>query len=422
MISKNRKHSQYKNLGHSDVGNYFRKPKKTRAEVDAENKIGQFFTEGLNKIVWLFHYLKHRFGPKAAYPKYDTTNTGVHTIVNHNHIRTTVGLVFDWATDTYESDVIASNISSHHPHYTIHGGDTYFVGDDEEIYENFLAPHSSWHRGSHGSFAIAGNHEMYSKGHAFYKNLLPSLGIKNNDGKFDGQQAGYFCLQNDHWRIIGLDTGYNSIGKIPIIEMLPWFAPDCQLHNDIILWLQNVVKINDKNDKRGIVIITHHPYFTTFKGKSDTIAPAIQLASIIGTDKPIIWLWGHEHKLSLYAKHQLDGGVTCYGRCMGHGGMPVELEAKHFVPDTSKPAYKKLIAYDNRNSNISSESNLGYNGYAMLDLEKEKLTIKYYDIERYLLAEEWKHNMDGTIEGRMIVDDFCPLSTMNDKEWGDAVK
>jgi len=36
-------------------------------------------------------------------------------------------------------------------------------------------------------------------------------------GKAEGQHASYFCLENEHWRIIALDTGYRSIG-IPVLE------------------------------------------------------------------------------------------------------------------------------------------------------------------------------------------------------------
>lgn len=416
-----RNKAAYKKLGHSELENFFRTKPPGAEKEKADNKLNEFLTEGLNKVVWLFHYLRHRFGFKAKYPKYTNGSTGVYKLNNDNHIPISIGLVFDWATDTPESDKIAKEITRHAPHYTIHGGDTYFVGDRNEIYENFLAPHSSWHRGSHGSFAIAGNHEMYSNGYAFFRDLLPSLGMRDNSGKYKGQEAGYFCLENDHWRILGLDTGYNAIGSIPVIEMLPWFTPDCHFHNDIIDWLINVVKLGDKNDKRGIVIITHHPYFTAFKGKSNTIAPAIQLASIIGEHRPVIWLWGHEHKLSLYARHKLEGGVTCYGRCMGNGGMPVELDAKHFEVDPDKSSFLKLVAYDHRASGEEENYNFGYNGYACLRLEEEKLTISYYDIQQLLFSETWQAANDGTIRGKISIPHSCPIHPMPAMVWEDAV-
>ena len=62
------------------------------------------------------------------------------------------------------------------PHYSIHLGDVYFVGDASEVDENFLgiknrandyAP-CCWPKGHKGSFALNGNHEMYARGIAYW--------------------------------------------------------------------------------------------------------------------------------------------------------------------------------------------------------------------------------------------------------------
>src|ERR1039458_4612772 len=43
---------------------------------------------------------------------------------------------------------------------------------------------------------------------------------------WQGQWASFFCLENKHWRIIGLDTGYNSTrfdwGKVPVLQRSKW--------------------------------------------------------------------------------------------------------------------------------------------------------------------------------------------------------
>jgi len=124
------------------------------------------------------------------------------------------------------------------PHYTIHLGDVYYVGVKDEVEENCLgqpdANHSFtpclWPWGSVGSFALNGNHEMYALGEAYFEVFLPTLGLRPAPGvKPGGQKASFFCLENKFWRVIGLDTGYNSIG-VPILEYI--LSPSCKLRNE----------------------------------------------------------------------------------------------------------------------------------------------------------------------------------------------
>lgn len=102
---------------------------------------------------------------------------------------------------------------------------------------------------------------MYARGEAFFESLLPSLGIRNADDSYAGQKAGYFCLQNKYWRVIGLAIGYYSVGK-PLLEFLPWFAPDCHFDDKQMEWLKNMVKLGDPNDKRGVLVLTHPQFIS----------------------------------------------------------------------------------------------------------------------------------------------------------------
>ena len=59
-----------------------------------------------------------------------------------------------------------------------------------------------------------GNHEMYALGKAYFKIMLQTLGMREpSTGQVRPQKASFFCLENEHWRIIGLDTGYNSVRR-----------------------------------------------------------------------------------------------------------------------------------------------------------------------------------------------------------------
>ena len=92
----------------------------------------------------------------------------------------------------------------------------------------------TWPVGSAGSFALNGNHEMYANGDDYLMCFLPRLGLRAPGG-MTGQQTSFFCLQNEYWRMIAIDTGYNSIG-VPILSGIPWInripgiGGDCGLH------------------------------------------------------------------------------------------------------------------------------------------------------------------------------------------------
>jgi hypothetical protein len=61
---------------------------------------------------------------------------------------------------------------------------------------------------------------MYARGEGYFNDFLPKLGMRPGLGRpLAGQETSYFCLQNKFWRILGLDTGYNSVG-IPVLEDL----------------------------------------------------------------------------------------------------------------------------------------------------------------------------------------------------------
>jgi hypothetical protein len=418
-----RNQDDYLDLQRSVLLNHLRTEMKKSKGEEPAYKISDFFTKRVWS--WFYYYVSSRVGLNYPYKTYEGPDKGIYNIkpVEQDVDAVTIAITADWGTDTAESHNVANQMGTHNPDYTIHLGDTYYVGAPHEIELNFTKPGSPWVRGSKGSFAVLGNHEMYARGIAFFKHLLPTLGIKDGAGNFTGQKAGFFCLENDYWRILGLDTGYHSIGKIPFIELVPGCAPDCHFDKKLIDWLKNDVKLNDPADKRGLLVLSHHQYITAFNDEGEYPVPAAQLAKLIGKDRPVIWLWGHEHKFSIFEKAQVGNGITAYGRCIGHGGMPIELSTISFTRSTKSHGNSKLVMVDTRAQPGTEAYPLGYNGYVVLTIKNEELEIAYFDTNGQLFSETWMADIASrSINGKICDPVSVHLKTVDNKEWNDAVK
>jgi len=284
-----------------------------------------------------------------------------------------MSLAADFGAGTVETSYVSNELVSdaYDPQYTIHLGDVYFLGTASEINSNMfgipplgVTNGVKWPMGSIGSFSLNGNHEMYSLGYGYFDTLLPKFGIHN-----EGQTASYFSLENAYWRIIALDTGYNTYN---------WLFQSNQNKQpqQVMDWLVNEVKISDPTDKRGIIFISHHQYYSAFNEKGYPDTPT-QIASVIPPYKKVLWLWGHEHRLSFYNLTSGYGlsNLTAYGRCVGFGGFPV---TRSDIP--SNAAQYDLFAYDNRVYTTDEgilPIPIGFNGFTRLNFSSNTLNIEY---------------------------------------------
>jgi len=348
---------------------------------------------------WFMTYVVNRFGPRTAFRDYTTrgSDTGVYrmpggitgeTAGTGNDIR--IAVAGDWGTGTDEAALVARQIAKFDPHYTVHIGDIYYVGDAVEVDEHFLGIDNkdnnfdpvAWPLGSVGTFALSGNHEMYSRGKPYFTRILPALGIKG--GTPAGQGASFFCLENEFWRIVAVDTAYNSVGK-PLLEYI--VKPDCALPEPIITWLRDVVKLSP-SDKRGLIILSHHQYYSAF----DTwyTKSAMQLAPFL--PRPVLWFWGHEHRMTVYEEFAAPGGPAVFGRCIGHGGMPNDL------PLVNPPHPECTIRYIDKREYPNDENlRIGYNGFVRFTFRGENLAIEYVDLHgEVVFTESWRVD-NGTL-------------------------
>jgi hypothetical protein len=375
-LSQVRKLSRTPSLSYAQKAADPNRPRRPAESPVRFNMIGAFLPTNLWK--WITSYFRNRIGPRHTLPSYTGSDRGIYQFESDaGEVR--LSIVGDWGTGTDEAHDVAEQMKKFRPHYTIHLGDVYYVGDESEVRENCLNQKVTeyepceWPHGSVGSFALNGNHEMYARGFGYFDVFLPTLGLTGGPG----QRTSFFCLENEHWRFIALDTGYNSV-KIPILELIPFppFHADCALPDELLTWLVDVVKPNA--DERAIVLLGHHQYYSAFERGYEK--PARQLRRLIG--RPVIWFWGHEHRLALYDKHAEPGGVEAYGRCLGHGGMPIELQK----PGSTVP----LQFFDARPYPNDEGLSIGYNGHADVTLAGNTMRIDYVDVAgSVVVSESW---------------------------------
>jgi Calcineurin-like phosphoesterase len=385
-------------VGRSAFVNHFHSAMKTSAPVSDFPSLAAFFSNNL--WPWIRNYLKYVFHRRYPFPDYRRSGkSGVYPISAAPGDKVTVAIAGDWGTGTQEAQTIANLMcnlkpESEWPDLTIHLGDVYYVGDYQEIEENCFGQPANgyqgvrWPHGRRGSFALNGNHEMYANGKPYFTTFLSSLGMKGEHG---GQTASFFSLETDHWRILAIDTGYNSVG-IPILSQIPWIntipfiGGDCHLEQTLLSWLRDTVKPHE--NPKATLLLSHHEYFTAFSDY-DYVKPAKQLMEFF-EGQEIVWIWGHEHRLAIYDTFSKKGGITVFGRCVGHSGMPVEV---------SPPNLKKapLRYYDARTHQLEGTP-VGQNGFANVTLDQATLTLEYRDIDNnQLLIETFTPGAGGTL-------------------------
>jgi predicted phosphodiesterase len=348
---------------------------------------------------WVSSFAQQIFKPRyGPYPTYEGTgSTGVYAMrTARANGAVHIAIASDWGTGTQEAAQVAESMRACDPDYTIHLGDIYYVGDHTEVRENFLGEAVNayspvaWPKGAVGTFALPGNHEMYGGGAPYFTSVLGYC----ETGEGSPQLASYFALESEHWRILGLDTAYNSVGFpvlgwIPGIDQLRWVHANCRIEDSAISWLRETVRPQQR--PKATVILTHHQYATAF---TDEVfpRPARQLAEFFANQQ-VVWLFGHEHRLAIYKLRRTPGGFPAYARCIGHGGMPVECG--------ERPGRRRgLRFYDARRDYRlgDGKGRAGWNGYVHLICSGPRLALDYLDLHnRRMFRECFTVKPDGCL-------------------------
>ena len=247
----------------------------------------------------------------------------------------TIALVGDWGTGNAQAMAVRDQIVTSSPDYIIHLGDVYYAGHEDEVDSRFLDgfPQPA---GLKRRFGLNGNHEMYSGGHAYFERVLPAF----------GQPASYFSLSSQHWRVIGLDTGYVDADLNP--PQMEWLA----------------AQLADNSVKT--ILLTHHQPFSVFEDVSDALVK--KLAPFLAAGKIYAWFWGHEHKCIVYDPSVKFGNVL--GRCIGHGGLPSPIPPREFATSGIPVRF-----VNRRRLNVDE----GMHGFALATFNGPNLSVKYID-------------------------------------------
>ncbi len=255
-----------------------------------------------------------------------------------------IAIVGDWGTGQADARALLQAIARKNPDLVIHLGDIYYAGTEFEMENYFL---NIWKSildlSKVRTFTLAGNHDMYSGGAPYYQ-LIQGL----------GQPASYFCLRNDDWQFVALDTGLHDDDAL---AAKPTFLEDTE-----VAWLND--KIATAGARRT-VLMSHHQLFTAIEdigGQSVNVRLQGQVSPIL--PKVDVWFWGHEHNQVIYKNWQ---GVLA--RCLGHGAYPVGITE---IPD--KPQFDVPM----ENVFLTRGGAFHSHGYAIMELDGPAARVSYY--------------------------------------------
>lgn len=268
-----------------------------------------------------------------------------------------VAVVADWGTGEQPAKALLKQIADKQPDVVIHLGDVYYSGTDFEQQNYFLNPWSQILNLSSRpipTYALAGNHDMYCGGVPYYK-LIDTL----------GQPASYFCLRNDNWQFVTMDTGLHDSNPSAA------GAGATYLEDTEVAWLTDKVK---NAGARRTILLSHHQLFTAYEsidGQEVNMRLYPQVSSIVQDAR--LWLWGHEHSFVVYGPFM----NLKRGRCIGHGGFPVsvsEAPTKPAFPDV--PLITKNAAGEP--VTLGTTGALLNHGYALITLNGPDASVDYY--------------------------------------------
>ena len=283
----------------------------------------------------------------------------------------TIAILGDWGADNDHAQRLAALVQQRSPDYVIHLGDIYYSGTEHEcqkFLENWPLKDATGAPVQGRSFALNGNHEMYSEGRYYFTTVLDGF----------GQEASYFSLSNQRWQFFGLDTAY-----VPFL--ISGGAVDASLKCQ---WDFLVSEINASPAKRNI-LLSHNQPVSAFVKETAAGAPlrAEYDKLIAGTRPDAVygWIFGHEHRCTIYD----DSALPYKARLLGNGAIPHDPQTET-APETVKGVTgTKFVAANHGRLNNGP---LAISTFALLTVDGDRILIDYIneDGSVFFKREEWR--------------------------------
>jgi len=264
----------------------------------------------------------------------------------------TIAIIGDWGTGTDAARSLLAQVAGKKPDVVFHLGDIYYSGTPTECQQRFLDICRHVLDGKTRLYSLSGNHDMYSGGVGYYA-LVDQL----------EQQASYFCVRNANWQFLAMDTGYNDFNPFTVNKNVTSLTDtEAQWHLDKIA----------QAGARQTVLLSHHPLFSAF----DAIGGNPVNGKLLDTFKDVlggvaIWLWGHEHRLGIYAPHL---GLQ-RGRCVGCSAIPVFTAEDKYEPQFDVPLLQDASGNPIR---LGDDGTVYRHAYAIMTLDGPSAQVAYY--------------------------------------------
>lgn len=259
--------------------------------------------------------------------------------------KTRMLIVGDWATGLPRARQVAASMRDiiaapdGYEQHVIHLGDVYYSGWKREYDEHFLPfwPVRQSEAATIGSWALNSNHDMYSGAWDYFDYLLAQPQFRRQGG------SSFFSLENDHWQILGLDSAYESY--------------------DLFGLQANWVKeMRQAAPHKKCLLLSHHQLFSAFEDGAPKIEQ--KLRPLLDAGLVIGWFWGHEHRCVAYEPRP----NLRFGRCVGHGGVPV------WAPDSSLPPG---VQWHETDYLIDGLEHFARFGFATLEFDGPRIRVSY---------------------------------------------
>ncbi len=276
----------------------------------------------------------------------------------------TVAVVGDFGTGTWTDGnssgpaaAVMDQIGKNPADYTIHLGDVYYAGFEEEETNNLIG---QWDPcGSAGTyFTLNSNHEMYDGANGYFCTALSPT------GPFSAQKGtSYFAIDGGSWIIIGLDSAYYDTSL--------FFMQGALTDSDQLSFIKSLDLTNKK-----VFVMTHHNGISVDGSTQEQLFT--EVVNALGR-APDFWYWGHVHNGIVYTASSAAG---TYARCVGHGAIPFGngygLQKNDNIDNYANTPYP--------NPDLQQENRV-LNGYALITFNSsmQQILEQFFDQE----GNEW---------------------------------